>query len=90
MSDRDQIVEDLAEARGDGPHLRVVEPLGEFNGRQPFHDQLAGEVDVHVVVENHHDVRQAELRRRSDLDEPFEPADGLLDRKRDLLLDFDR
>ena len=81
-------MEDFAQAGRHRPHLRPFDALRHFDRRQPFVDELAGEVDVGAVLEGHHHLRQPELRDRPQLLQARQAADRLLDGKRDLLLDF--
>ena len=48
----DDVVEDLAQARGDRAHLRPLDAGGQLDALQPLVDDLAGEVDVGAVLED--------------------------------------
>ena len=61
----DDVVEHFAQAGGDRPHLRPLDPVGQLDRRQPLVDELPGEVDVGAVLERDDHLRQAELRDRA-------------------------
>ena len=46
----DDVVEHLAQARGDGAHFRAVDIFVQFDRSQPLVYQLAGEVDIGTVA----------------------------------------
>ena len=86
----DRIVEDLAQARGDGPELGPFDSLGQLHAADPLQDELAGIVDGRLVIEGGHDLGKTELGDGADVLQPRKARDGDLDGHGDLLLDFRR
>src|SRR5262249_14834360 len=82
------VMEDFAQAGGDGPHLRADDTLGDLRRGEPFVDELPGEVDVGAVIEGHDDLGQPELRHGANRIEVRQAADNLFDGEGDLLLDL--
>ena len=83
-------MEHFAQAGGDRSHLRPLDAAGQFDRGEPFVDELPRKVNIDAVLERHDDLREAELRNRSHSLQARQAADGLLDRKRDPLLNFFR
>ena len=85
------VLEDLAEAGGDRPEVRLDARRQLLACREhALHHHLAGEVDVGAVLEDHGDHRQAELRERTHLDRAGQAGARLLDGIGHQLLDLER
>ena len=84
----DPVVEDLTEAGRDRSHLRPADALGQLDSRQPLGEELAGEVDVGPIGEDHGDLGQAGLADRIHALDARQARDGLLDRRGDLPFDL--
>ncbi len=84
----DDVVKNLPQPRRYRPHLGTLDPLGKLHGPQPFIDQLPRKVDIGAVFEDDHDLRKTEFRNRPQLFQSRQPADDLLDGKRNLSLYF--
>ena len=69
------VVKDLAQPGRDRSHRRPLDAGGQFDRRQPFVDQLPGEVDVGAVLERDDDLRQPELGDRTQFLQVGQPAD---------------
>ena len=82
------VVEHFAQAGGDGAHLRPGDSLGQLDRAQAFGQQLPGEVDIYVVFEDHHHLRQPELGNRPQLLQSGKAADDLFDGEGNLPLHF--
>jgi hypothetical protein len=67
---------DLAEPGGDGPHLGITEAWRDrlASLREPLVHELAGEVDVHVVLEHDRDGRETVAGDRPDLHQVGQPV----------------
>ena len=65
----------------DRAHLRRPQARRDLLPRflEPLLDELAGEVDVDVVLEDHRDLREPELRERADLLDVGQAGHGHLD-----------
>eukprot|EP01022_Parablepharisma_sp_SALTPOND_P027440 TRINITY_DN665_c0_g9_i1.p1 TRINITY_DN665_c0_g9~~TRINITY_DN665_c0_g9_i1.p1 ORF type:complete len:1867 (+),score=739.92 TRINITY_DN665_c0_g9_i1:18974-24574(+) len=80
---------DLAQAGGDRSHGRIDATRQLAPGLlQAFVDQLAGEVDVGAILEDHRHLRQAVARQRADLFQLGQARHGRLQRIADALLGF--
>jgi hypothetical protein len=87
----DRVHEDLAQAGGNRPHLRL-EGGGQLRSGllQALGDLLPGEVDVGAVLEHHGDLRQPVAREGAGVVESGQPAMRGLDREGHPLLGFQR
>ena len=85
----DCVEEDLAQAGGNRPHLRL-ETRWQVRLLQALVDELAREVEVCSLVEHHRDLRQAVTRQRACVGQVRQARNGRLDGESDPLLDFER
>ncbi len=84
------VLEDLAEAAGNGPQFRLSQGLRNGDLRQTFGDLLACPVHIGGVVEHDGDEREPEAAEAALLDDPRHVARGLLDGEGDQALDVTR
>ena len=83
------VIENLAESGGDGREFGR-ETGGQILGHrlQTLAHELAHPQQVHMVVENHRDLRQPELGERAELLQPRQAAHLVLDGEGDLFFNF--
>src|SRR5262245_26620019 len=89
-SARHEVVKHFAQARGNGPQRRMIDPSRQLHRAETLVDYLSRKVDVRPVLKGHNDLRQPEFGNRTDLVETRQATDYLFNRKCNLLLDLFR